>query len=108
MESEALVKVPCTYYEKVCTQTGECYYLVELYLIITDDFTVYSFLSPNDYHDNVDLAIELKVDFHTHTLLIPVTPYQYSWLFKQIQEYDNVLKSSPCFKPKQKYTFKKH
>lgn len=108
MESEALVNVPCTYYEKVCTQTGECYYLVELYLIITDDFTVYSFLSPNDFHDNVDLAIELTVDFHTHTLLVPVTPYQYFWLYKQIQEYDNVFKSDPGKKYKPKYTFAKH
>ena len=92
MESETLVRVPCTFSQKV-SQNGIVYYIVTLYLIITDDFTVYSFLSVNDYNDNVDLAIELGVDFHTHTIAVPVTPFQYKDLYKQICDYVSLSNS---------------
>lgn len=87
LSRDNLTRVPCTFSVKRCSQTGVVYYMVQLYLIITEDFKVYSFLSPNDYNDNLIIISELGIDFHTHSIAVPVTPFQYKDLYYQISDY---------------------
>lgn len=106
MEGETLVR-PCTYYEVKSLDGIHRYFWVELSLLIDNDMSCHVFLHSNDQFENMLLARESGIKTFNTSVHVLVSHDFLPDLYRQILEYEDVLKSEGISKPQQKYTFKK-
>lgn len=103
---ESLI-VPCEYIEAK-TMTQDRAFWVKLYLLIEPNGHVHSFFHSSEMIENMSFAAELGHKLYNTSLIVLCNSDFLPVLFRQIIDYENVLKSSGLAKPKPKYTFSKH
>lgn len=107
MESEALIK-PCDYYEVKSLDGVHRYFWVTLYLLVDDDLSTHAFIHSNEQFENMMLAREAGVNTWNTSFHVLVSHDYMPGLYRQILDYENVLKSDSGKKQQSKYTFAKH